>query len=114
MKIEVSIELLKDFLDNFDQCSHCKYNGTDCTGKSCRDSICETLIEKSKLVLDFDVALLELEKQKKKCTARQTDGLLFAIEKLEEIKSDYLYQKQYKEAMDEHYIKLKNKVIVDF
>ena len=89
MKIEVSIELLKDFLDNFDQCSHCKYNGTDCTGKSCRDSIIETLIEKSKLDLDFDFALLELKKQKKKCTEKQTAGLLFSIEKLKEIKKEF-------------------------
>ena len=89
MKIEVRIELLKDFLDNFDNCSHCKYNGTDCTGKSCRDSIIETLIEKSKLVLNFDFALLELEKQKRKCTAKQTTGLLFAIEALEEIKKEF-------------------------
>ncbi|HTO36730.1 MAG TPA: hypothetical protein VLZ72_10855 [Flavobacterium sp.] len=93
MKIEVSINLLKDFFDNIYNCNHCKYNGTDCTGKSCRDSIIETLIEKSKLVLDFDLAILELEKEKRKCTQKQTDGLLFAIEKLEKIKSDHLFMK---------------------
>lgn len=94
MKIEVSIDLLKDFFDNCGNCKYCKYNGTNCVGKSCNDAKIESLIEKSKLVLDFDVALLELEKLKKKCTERQTTGLLFAIEKLEEIKSDYLYQNQ--------------------
>jgi hypothetical protein len=94
MKIEVSIDLLKDFFDNGNTCRHCKYNGTSCFGISCNDAKIESLIEKSKLILDFDVALLELEKQKKKCTERQTTGLLFAIEKLEEIKSDYLYQNQ--------------------
>jgi len=92
MKIEVSLNLLKDFLDNFDQCSHCKYNGTDCTGKSCRGSIIETIIEKSKLVLDFDSAILELIKQQKKCTEKQIEGLLFAIEKLEEIKMTHLFE----------------------
>jgi hypothetical protein len=94
MKIEISLDLLKDFFDSCDTCSHCKYKGTNCVGRSCDDSKIESLIEKSKLVLDFDVALLELEKLKKKCTERQTTGLLFAIEKLEEIKSDYLYQNQ--------------------
>jgi len=94
MKIEVSIDLLKDFFDNCNSCKYCKYNGIDCVGKSCNDAKIESLIEKSKLVLDFDLAILELEKQKKKCTERQTTGLLFAIEKLEEIKSDYLYQNQ--------------------
>ena len=94
MKIEVSIDLLKDFFDNCNNCKHCKYNETNCVGKSCNDAKIESLIEKSKLVLDFDSAILELEKQKKKCTEKQTDGLLFAIEKLEEIKSDYLYQNQ--------------------
>ena len=93
MKIEISIGLLKDFFDSCNTCSHCKYKGTDCVGKSCDDAKIESLIEKSKLVLDFDLALLELEKQKKKCTANKIDGLLFAIEKLEEIKSGYLYQK---------------------
>ena len=94
MKIEISLYLLKDFFDSCDTCSHCKYKGTNCVGKSCNDSQIESLIEKSKLVLDFDLAILELEKQKKKCTEKQTDGLLFAVEKLEEIKSDYLYQNQ--------------------
>ena len=93
MKIEISLDLLKDFFDSCDTCSHCKYKGTNCVGRSCDDSKIESLIEKSKLVLDFDVALLELEKLKKKCTERQTTGLLFAIEKLEEIKSDYLFMK---------------------
>jgi len=96
MKVEVSIDLLKDFIDNcnsFKYCNYCKYKGISCHGKSCSDSIIETLIEKSKLVLDYDVALLELEKQKDKCTAKQTDGLLFATEKLEEIKSDHLFMK---------------------
>ena len=93
MKIEVSIELLKDFFDNCDNCMHCKYKGIDCTGKSCRDSKIETLIEKSKLVLDFDLAILELEKEKRKCNDKQTDWLIFAIEKLEKIKSDHLFMK---------------------
>lgn len=93
MKIEVSIDLLKDFFANCYTCKHCKYNGTDCTGKSCDDSKIEFLIEKSKLVLDFDLAILELRKQKRKCTQKQTTGLLFAIEKLEEIKSDHLFMK---------------------
>jgi hypothetical protein len=93
MKIEISLDLLKDFFDSCDTCSHCKYKGTNCVGRSCDDSKIESIIEKSKLVLDFDVALLELEKLKKKCTERQTTGLLFAIEKLEEIKSDYLFMK---------------------
>ena len=95
MKIEVSIDLLKDFFDNCNNCRHCKYRrANNCVGKSCNDAKIESLIEKSKLVLDFDVALLELEKEKKKCTEKQLEGLLFAIEKLEEIKSDYLYQNQ--------------------
>ena len=66
MKIEVSIDLLKDFFDNCDNCNYCKYKGTnynDCIGKSCDDSKIETLIEKSKLVLDFDVELSDLIKQ---------------------------------------------------
>ena len=94
MKIEISLDLLKDFFDNSNNCKYCKYRGKPpCVGKSCNDAKIESLIEKSKLVLDFDLAILELEKQKKKCTAKQTDGLLFAIEKLEEIKSDYLFMK---------------------
>jgi len=87
MKIEVSIDLLKDFFYNGNTCRHCKYNGTSCFGISCSDAKTESLIEKSKLVLDFDLAILELEKEKKKCTEKQFEGLLFAIEKLEEIKS---------------------------
>ena len=94
MKIEVSIDLLKDFFDNSDNCNHCKYKGTDCAGKSCSNSKIETLIEKSKLVLDLDSAILELEKEKRKCNDKQTDWLIFAIEKLEEINSDNLYQNQ--------------------
>ena len=93
MKIEVSIDLLKDFFDNCNNCRNCKYIGTSCAGKSCNDGKTESLIEKSKLVLDFDLALLELEKLNKKCTEKQIGGLLFAIEKLEEIKSDYLFMK---------------------
>ena len=93
MKIEVSIDLLKDFIDNCEAynlyCNHCKYKGTSCHGKSCSDSIIETLIEKSKLILDFDDALLELKKLKKKCTEKQFEGLLFAIKKLEEIKKEF-------------------------
>lgn len=89
MKIEVSIDLLKDFFDNCNNCKYCKYNGTNCIGKSCNDAKVESLIEKSKLVLDFDLAILELEKQKKKCTEKQIEGLLFAIEKLEEIKKEF-------------------------
>lgn len=89
MKIEVSIDLLKDFFANCNNCKHCKYNGTDCTGKSCDDSKIESLIEKSQLILDFDLAILELKKQKKKCTEKQTTGLLFAVEKLEEIKEEF-------------------------
>jgi hypothetical protein len=89
MKIEVSINLLKDFFDHGNDCKHCKYNGTSCAGKSCNDAKIESLIEKSKLVLDFDLAILELKKLKKKCTERQTTGLLFAIEKLEEIKEEF-------------------------
>lgn len=89
MKIEVSIDLLKDFFANCNNCNYCKYNGTNCVGKSCHDSKIELLIEKSKLVLDFDLAILELEKQKRKCTEKQTTGLLFAIEKLEEIKEEF-------------------------
>ena len=93
MKIEVSIEHLKDFFDSFATCRHCKYKGTNCVGKSCSDCKIESLIEKSNLVLDFDLAILELEKQKKKCTVRKFEGLLFAIEKLEEIKKEYLFMK---------------------
>ena len=93
MKIEVSIDLLKDFFDNCDNCKHCKYKGTGCHWISCSDAKIESLIEKSKLVLDFDLAILELEKQKKKCTEKQIEGLLFAIEKLEEIKKEYLFMK---------------------
>lgn len=93
MKIEVSIDLLKDFFANCDNCNYCKYKGTNCVGKSCHDSKIDSLIEKSKLVLDFDLALLELRKQQKKCTEKQIEGLLFAIEKLEEIKVDYLFMK---------------------
>ena len=94
MKIEVSIDLLKDFFDNCNNCKHCKYNATtNCIGKSCCDGKTEFLIEKSKLVLDYDLAILELIKQQKKCTEKQIEGLLFAIEKLEEIKSDYLFMK---------------------
>lgn len=90
MKIEVSIDLLKDFFDKYASCYHCKYKGTtNCVGKSCNDAKIESLIEKSKLVLDFDVAILELEKEKKKCIARKYEGLLFAIEKLEEIKEEF-------------------------
>lgn len=91
MKIEVSIDLLKDFFANADNCKHCKYNGKNCCNiaKSCNDSRVESLIEKSKLVLDFDSAILEIEKLKKKCTERQTTGLLFAVEKLEEIKEEF-------------------------
>ena len=94
MKIEVSVELLKDFFDNSNNCKNCKYKGTtNCIGKSCSDGKTEFLIEKSKLVLDFDLALLELIKQQKKCTEKQIEGLLFAIEKLEEIKKEYLFMK---------------------
>ena len=94
MKIEISIDLLKDFFDNCNNCKHCKYRGKPpCFGKSCNDAKIESLIEKSKLVLDFDSAILELEKEKRKCTEKQIEGLLFAIEKLEEIKSDYLFMK---------------------
>ncbi len=89
MKIEVSIDLLKDFFANCNNCKHCKYNGTKCAGISCNDAKIESLIEKSQLILDFDLAILELEKQKKKCTEKQTEGLLFAIEKLEEIKEEF-------------------------
>ena len=89
MKIEVSVDLLKDFFANSDNCKHCKYKGTSCHGKSCNDSQVESLIEKSKLVLDFDLAILELEKLKRKCTDKQADGLLFAIETLEEIKKEF-------------------------
>jgi len=89
MKIEVSIDLLKDFFDNCGNCKYCKYNGTNCVGKSCNDAKVESLIEKSKLVLDFDLALLELEKQKKKCTEKQITGLLFAITILENIKEEF-------------------------
>lgn len=90
MKIEITIDLLKDFFANADNCKHCKYNGKNCIGKSCNDAKVESLIEKSKLVLDFDTAILEIEKLKRKCTERQTeDGLLFAIETLEEIKKEF-------------------------
>ena len=91
MKIEVSIDLLKDFWANFGNCKNCKYRGTNCflTGKSCNDSKVESLIEKSKLVLDFDSAILGLEKLKRKCTEKQTDGLFFAIGKLEEMKKEF-------------------------
>ena len=89
MKIEISIDLLKDFFDNCNNCKHCKYIGTNCIGKSCSDGKVESLIEKSNLVLDFDSAILELEKQKKKCTEKQIEGLLFAIEKLKEIKKEF-------------------------
>jgi copper chaperone CopZ len=89
MKIEVSIDLLKDFFASGTTCRHCKYRGTNCIGKSCNDSQIESLIEKSQLILDFDLAILELEKLKKKCTEEQTVGLLFAIEKLEEIKKEF-------------------------
>jgi hypothetical protein len=98
MKIEVSIDLLKDFIDNCEAynlyCNHCKYKGTSCHGKSCSDSIIETLIEKSQLILDFDSAILELKKQKNKCTEKQTPGLLFAIEKLKEIKEEFKQTKE--------------------
>jgi hypothetical protein len=89
MKLEVSIEQLRKLLWDSDGCSLCKYKGTSCLGRSCEDSKLETLIEKSKLVLDFDVAILELEKLKRKCTEKQIEGLLFAIEKLEEIKKEF-------------------------
>lgn len=89
MKIEVSIDLLKDFFDNANNCKHCKYNGTNCVGKSCNDAKVESLIEKSKLVLDFDSAILELEKEKRNCNDKRTDWLLFAIETLEEIKKEF-------------------------
>lgn len=98
MKTKVSIDLLKDIFENFYSCKGCKYNGTNCVGKSCEEAKFETLIEKSKLALDFDLALLELEKLKRKCTGIQFDGVLFAIEKLKEIKkeiqTDYPYQNQ--------------------
>lgn len=50
MKIEVSIDLLKEFFDNCEvhNCNYCKYKETYCHGKSCSDSIIETLIERSK------------------------------------------------------------------
>ena len=92
MKIEVSIDLLKDFFDNCNNCKHCKYSETSyigCIGTACTDSKVESLIEKSKLVLDFDLAILELEKQKKKCTEKQIEGLLFAITILENIKEEF-------------------------
>ena len=89
MKLEVSIEQLRKLLWDSDGCSLCKYKGTSCLGRSCEDSKLETLIEKSKLVLDFDVAILELEKLKRKCTEKQIEGLLFAIEKLEDIKKEF-------------------------
>ena len=93
MKIEISLNLLKDFFDSCDTCSYCKYKGTNCVGRSCDDSKIESLIEKSKLVLDFDVALLELEKLNRKYTEKKGVGLLFAIEKLEEIKETHLFMK---------------------
>ena len=90
MKIEVSIDLLKDFFDHGNDCKHCKYNGTSCVGKSCNDAKIESLIEKSKLILDFDSAILELEKQKSKSiSAMKYEGLLFSIEKLKEIKKEF-------------------------
>ena len=90
MKIEVSIDLLKEFFENCNNCKGCKYRGKiNCIGKSCSDSKIESLIEKSQLILDFDLAILELEKQKKKCTEKQITGLLFAVEKLEEIKKEF-------------------------
>jgi hypothetical protein len=90
MKIEISIDLLKDFFASGTTCRHCKYRGTNnCVGKSCNDSQIESLIEKSQLILDFDLAILELKKLKKKCTERQITGLLFAVEKLEEIKEEF-------------------------
>jgi len=93
MKLEVSIEQLRKLLWDSAGCSLCKYKGTSCIGRSCEESKLETLIEKSKMVLDFDVALLELIKQQKKCTEKQIEGLLFAIEKLEEIKKIHLFMK---------------------
>ncbi len=96
MKIEVSLDLFKDFFYSCDTCSHCKYKGTNCVGKSCDDAKIESLIEKSKLVLDYNDAILELEKEKRKCTQKQTDGLLFAIEKLEEIKMTHLFEIKWK------------------
>ena len=89
MKIEVSIDLLKDFFDHGNDCKHCKYNGTICVGKSCNDAKIESIIEKSKLVLDFDSAILELEKEKRKCNDKRIDWLLFAITILEEIKKEF-------------------------
>lgn len=89
MKTEVSIDLLKDFFANADNCKHCKYNGTNCVGESCNDAKIESLIEKSKLVLDFDTAILEIEKLKRQCSKSETDVLLFAIETLEEIKKEF-------------------------
>ena len=96
MKIEVSIDLLKDFIDNCEvhNCNHCKYKGTSCHGKSCRDSIIETLIEKSKLILDFDDAILELEKQKRKCNTQQAALLFFKITVLEDIKKEFQQTKE--------------------
>ena len=97
MKIEVSIDLLKDFIDNCEvhNCNHCKYKGTSCHGKSCSDSVIETLIEKSQLILDFDSAILELEKQKSKSiSAMKYEGLLFSIEKLKEIKKEFKQSKE--------------------
>ena len=93
MKIEVSIDLLKDFFDSCNNCNYCKYKETNCVGKSCNDAKIESLIEKSKLVLDFDSAILELKKQQKKCTEKQITWLLFAIETLEEIKKIHLFMK---------------------
>jgi len=91
MKIEVSIDLLKDFFDNCNNCKGCKYRGNPpcCVGKSCKDAKIESIIEKSKLVLDFDSAILGLEKEKRKCNDKRIDWLLFAIEKLEEIKKEF-------------------------
>jgi len=90
MKIEVSIDLLKDFFANCNNCKYCKYRGKPhCVGKSCTDAKIESIIEKSKLVLDFDSAILELEKEKRKCNDKRIDWLQFAIEKLEEIKEEF-------------------------
>lgn len=89
MKIEVSIDLLKDFFANAENCKHCKYKGINCVGKSCSDSKVESLIAKSKLVLDFDTAILELEKLRRTCAEKQTAVLLFAIETLEEMKKEF-------------------------
>lgn len=92
MKIEVSIDLLKEFFENCNNCKGCKYqesNYIGCIGTSCTVSKIESLIEKSKLVLDFDSAILGLEKEKRKCNDKRTDWLLFSIEKLKEIKEEF-------------------------